>query len=34
MHAYTALTIFGLVFPVVFIIIPLIIESVLMNKEK
>lgn len=34
MHAYTALAIFGLAFPVVFIIIPLIIESILMNKEK
>lgn len=34
MHAYTALAIFGLAFPVVFIIIPLLVENILIKKEK
>lgn len=34
MHAYTALAIFGLVAPVAFIIIPLMMENILVKKEK
>lgn len=34
MHAYTALAIFGLVAPVVFIAIPLVVEIILTKKEK
>lgn len=34
MHAYIALTIFGLVAPVVFIAIPLVVEIILTKKEK
>lgn len=33
MHAYTALLVFGVVAPIVFIIIPMIVESILLNKE-
>lgn len=32
MHAYTALFLFGIIFPVVFILIPLIIENILLKK--
>jgi len=33
MHAYTALLVFGVVAPIVFIIIPMVVESILLNKE-
>ena len=33
MHAYTALLVFGAVAPIVFIIIPMTVESILLNKE-
>jgi hypothetical protein len=32
MHAYTALFLFGIIFPVVFIIIPLVVENILSKK--
>lgn len=34
MHAYTALAIFGLVFPAVFIIVPLLVENIMLTKKK
>ena len=33
MHAYTALIIFGLVAPIVFIAIPLLVENIMLKKE-
>lgn len=33
MHAYTALLIFGLVAPIVFIAIPLVVENIMLSKE-
>ena len=33
MHAYSALIIFGLVAPIVFIAIPLVVESIMLKKE-
>lgn len=34
MHAYTALLLFGIIFPVVFILIPLIIENILLTNRS
>lgn len=34
MHAYTALLLFGIIFPVVFILIPLIIENILLTNHS
>lgn len=34
MHAYTALLLFGIIFPIVFILIPLVIESISLKKKK
>lgn len=34
MHAYTALLLFGIISPIVFILIPLIVENILLKKKK
>ena len=34
MHAYTALLLFGIIFPIVFILIPLIIENIFSKMRK
>lgn len=33
MHAYTALFIFGIVAPILFIAIPLVVENIILSKE-
>lgn len=34
MHTYTALLLFGIIFPVVFILIPLVIENILLTNRS